>query len=410
MFSAQRCDGAQISLINKTWSREELERERIHFNFHCPKCKEKLILKLGAYQAWHFAHHRNSSCSSSNKGETKEHLQGKWLLLKWLQSHGYGPQEEYYIKEIKQRPDIFVRIEGKDYVFELQRSALSEKQFGKRQQLYEQYGITAVWVGFTNPNVNHDRLEFPCRFLDNLLIRTNPKQHSIYLNIANEEWLVLSEFLYYSPKKLFVRANTLPLVHPPGDLLYLRNLTPKASSSYYYEMFFKKWYKETKTKRLKRYLSLTSTERKILKLFQVFHLNLNYFPALASLPLKTNINFITSPQWWQSWLILNVINKKPVNHLLRVSETSDALYKAVTEGIIIVRPLGLHHKLLIRDAILEYLSCLSLFDVVEKTYPGVYKIKNHININKQLDTLCMDDVFVLQKFKEEWENENIFRI
>lgn len=317
MFTAIRSDGKAISLCEKKWTREELEKDRIHFQYVCPECKERLILRLGYEQTWHFAHYASSSCPYST-GETEEHLQAKLIVVNWLRKQKYDPKVEYYLKEIKQRPDVFVVIGGQSYVFEIQRASISEESYLKRQENYQKLNIETIWIGIYSNLGQLDRYTCTTTKLDHFLLRTTPFLHSIYLSVHNSTWYLLTNFTYLSRQKTMlvpVNMGKDPLVK---NLLSLRNV-PRQNTVSFFQIFFPKWLKEVRKKRLRMYHQVNQTERILLRMFQKHQLNLNYFPALGSVPLKENFYFLTAPQWWQSWIIMEIINKTEVNQCISLT-------------------------------------------------------------------------------------------
>ncbi|MDG5789132.1 competence protein CoiA family protein [Evansella sp. AB-P1] len=402
MFIANRKDGSIISLVEKNWRREELQADRENQSYYCPQCNEPLILKLGNQQTWHFAHYPKSSCVLSQTGETESHIKGKKLIIKWLIDHGYAPKIEYYIKEIKQRPDILVTIRGKTYVFEIQQSFISQEEYEKRNETYIKYGFEPIWIGIIRNLEKNYRPSYTTSMLDHFLIRSSPISHSIYLDVETPAWYILQHFRYITYRNAMVFRTNSSLSITPNQLFQLNGFHSSLTLENYTSLYFSKWEKEVRKKRLKMYLSMNTLERYMSKLFQQFQLNLNYFPALAVLPLEKNFNFLSPPEWWQSWLIINFINKTPIGETLQISKVIKSLYFQVELRNFQMRPLLVHPKTLVREAILDYFNALICFHVVVKTHPGVYLIKNHINICKQLDTLCTDDSYVQKIYREGW--------
>lgn len=407
MFVALKADDSLISLLSKNWTREELEEERECHTFFCPECRGRLTLKLGRYQVWHFAHSPNSRCSMSSLGETEEHRRGKWLLFSWLKDNGFKPNIEHYLPPIKQRPDIHVQIDHRSYAFELQRSALPEEVFIRRNEVYMNHGIEPVWIGAASALTRLGSWQFAPRHLDRLLLRPSAKPHAIYLLNEAKAFLLLSHFYTINGKRMMAFPMKVPLsVYSPQQLVHNALPLPEAKLSElrkYKEIYLLKWLTETKNKRLRRYRSLTATERMMLRLLQQHRCSLNYFPALGNLPLSTNFYFRTAPQWWQSWIIMEVINKIPLYDTLRLTLLTNRLSALVDKGVFHLLPsYHLHKKQLIRAAAAEYLDCLCLFHAVKKQYAGVYQIVKHIHIEKQLDILCMDDHFVQKKITDDW--------
>ncbi|MBU9721783.1 MULTISPECIES: competence protein CoiA [Bacillaceae] len=407
MFVAEKKDGTIINLFGEVWNRDDLLQERKATVFYCPKCKEKVTLKLGNYQAWHFAHLPHSQCSlASSGGETKEHGMAKHMIFNWLSSHGYDPKLEFFIPEINQRADIFVRMNKEPFIFEIQRSTLSNEDYLRRRKGYEDLGYEQIWIGLTS-QLRQQYYEFSSSQLNQILIRFKPNPVALYLDIEKQLWLQLTDFFSLSPQKTMAIPKTMSLSVPPVELLQ-DDASFSPALSFYDDLCFSRWLSNTKKKRLRGYMRLSKTEWTLHNLFQQYHVNLNYFPALACLPLRSNLYFQTHPQWWQSWIILTIINPSELNTSVSLSTLTNKMFLQLK--CMQYRPFPLHPKSMLRHALEEYFDILCKFHVLEKHFAGVYYIRNHININKQLDTLCMDDVYVQKKIKEEWrENYLGFR-
>lgn len=406
MFTAIRKDGTVLSMVG--YCREELEGMRKQDVFFCPECKERVIMKLGMEQTWHFSHKPSSVCSF-HKGETDDHRKGKEQIINWLKKHGFDPKVEVYLKEIQRRPDILVEIDGKKYAFEIQRAAIPYTDFERRSADYAQLRIEPVWIGVLPTIQFQKNFIYSSCSLDNMLVRPDPCLHSMYLNVKEPSWLLLNEFRFVSRQKSMAFPQVISFQLTPNEFVHYPKLNKSKLLRMYDDVFFANWAREVRSKRLKVYKNVNVAERKLLRMFQQHHLNLNYFPALASIPLKSNFYFLTPPQWWQSWLILEKINKTMIGEKIKVGEVTNSLYNLTLGRIFQIRSLHKHPKELIREAVMEYFDLLALFFVLEKELTGVFKLKNHINIHKQLDTLCLDDLYIMEKIKEVWKEERILR-
>lgn len=85
-----------------------------------------------------------------NEPETEEHIKGKILLHKWLKELEVkgmieNVQLESYIKETKQRPDLYFEQNGTRYVIEFQCTPIST-EYLKRKELYRLAGIKDIWI------------------------------------------------------------------------------------------------------------------------------------------------------------------------------------------------------------------------------------------------------------------------
>ncbi|UCZ51951.1 hypothetical protein LGQ02_13955 [Bacillus shivajii] len=401
MFFAVHQHAKMVHLREKHWTEDELRELEAISPFCCPICEDRLILKLGDKQAWHFAHISNSSCSLNRGGESKEHLDGKLELAHWLEIHGYSPTLEKYFPHIKQRADVFVNIRNQPIAFELQRSAIPIKELINRTNEYEIYNIKPIWVGFQSESIQKHSIVFPRNTLHHHFIQAHPQLYSLYLDPKKKRWIVLSRFRYINSKKMMAYPIELTYSISPLNLFTLSLSTGNTvTSPHKYDIsYLESWKKEIMKKRTKRYLSLSKAEAFVLPLFLQHQLNLNYVPALCCLPLKSNFLFTTAPELWQSHLVLNVINRTPINSQLTISNIINNYVEICEDGPFLMAEIGVHIKDMLRKTITEYFDVLCHFHVLKKCYIGVYMIKKHITVNKSLDTLIHDDAFVQKKME-----------
>ncbi|MBW1605399.1 competence protein CoiA [Lactobacillus sp. Sy-1] len=112
-----------------------------HGEFFCPSCKEPVTLRRGSIKIAHFAHRKNSKCSTFSEGETTEHLLGKKQLSKFFNQN--NPILEFYFKSIKQRPDILL---SNQHVIEFQCSPITNRRLSERLAGYERIGYQSIWI------------------------------------------------------------------------------------------------------------------------------------------------------------------------------------------------------------------------------------------------------------------------
>ncbi|WP_096189380.1 competence protein CoiA [Evansella halocellulosilytica] len=419
MFVALHQKEKLIHMLHKNWTREELrELEKID-SFRCPNCHEKVTLKLGMKQIWHFAHKVDSLCLLNERsGESEEHKKAKEVLGGWLKHEGCMSEIEKYFPTSKQRADVFSVIAQRRIAFELQRSSLTSQLMIKRSANYERMHVEPIWIGFQSSFPETKTIQFPRHNLHQSLIKVTPQLYSLYIDPFKKSWLVLTKFRYFNGKKMIAKPTTLPLTTKPLHLIDLShtvakavNLETKLDADY-----LNLWKKEVEKKRIKKYLSLSRTESFMLKLFLRYQLNLNYFPALSSLPLKGNFLFDTSPVWWQSHILLHTLNNLPLNSNIRISKMIHVYLPYVMNNTFPMVNIAVHPKEMLRKVFIEFLDALCNFEVLKKSRPGVYILLNHITWNKSLETLFHDDTFVQDRMEsifqntEEiyFENENIF--
>ena len=128
----------------KTWSNEN--------RLICPDCGKLYEYCHGDIVSPYFRHKEKSiECDSIfREPETDEHIKGKVALYKWLLriKDECGLENihlEYYIKETRQKPDVYFEQNGERYVIEYQCTPIAT-EFLKRRELYKLVGIKDIWV------------------------------------------------------------------------------------------------------------------------------------------------------------------------------------------------------------------------------------------------------------------------
>lgn len=144
MLRAKMSNGDLITLAQL--SRKKIEQLRKNAQFFCPDCNERVIMKAGKKVIPHFAHRHPSHCSYYTKGESLYHEKGKLLLYEWLATQQLQVKLEHYIKEIKQRPDVFVSLNNRQIAFEFQCANMSASIVRNRVLGYQQINIVPIWI------------------------------------------------------------------------------------------------------------------------------------------------------------------------------------------------------------------------------------------------------------------------
>lgn len=409
MYRADRCDGQTIFLSNQTWNLETLEQMRMDYDFYCPDCSEGLVLKLGVRQSWHFAHQPSSMCVSATTNESMEHFQAKHAIYDWLKAFNLQPELELYLPEVKRRPDVCVKINQEPVVIELQRSHIHPEQFYKRHFTYLDAGYHPIWIGLqsTIPVTPLSLKAFTQ--LDSFLINSQPVPHSIYFNLIHQKWFIYSGFCYLQPRKTLHWVTELPLQTSPEELLlhpYKFTIHQKYDKKKRNNYLLEHWRGLTLTKRTKVYLSLTPSERKVLRLFQQYQLNLNYFPAVCNFPQTSQHLLDTPPHLWQSWIVMEVINKSPLLQHLHLSYVGERFNQIRGSFHFTLRPSIIHHKEVIRLVVKDYFDFLCCFRILIPVFPGVYQVLHHVTLKKSLHTLIHNDEYILSQTEKYLTTEN----
>lgn len=128
----------------KIWSNEN--------RLICPDCGKPYEYCHGEIVSPYFRHKEKSlDCDEIYKEpEIDEHIKGKTTLYKWLLSISdecnlENIHLEHYIKETRQKPDIYFEQNGERYAIEYQCTPIAT-EFLKRRELYKLAGINDIWI------------------------------------------------------------------------------------------------------------------------------------------------------------------------------------------------------------------------------------------------------------------------
>lgn len=128
----------------KEWSNKNILK--------CPVCGGTYEYCHGMILSPYFRHKdKSKECEGLYyESETEEHIKGKILIYNWLKTLEVkgivnNVQLESYIKETKQRPDLYFEQNGTRHVIEFQCTPIST-EYLKRRELYRLAGIKDIWI------------------------------------------------------------------------------------------------------------------------------------------------------------------------------------------------------------------------------------------------------------------------
>lgn len=141
-----------INCIDGIYDKDKLRRWSGQERLICPDCGRLYEYCHGEIVSPYFRHKEKSSeCDGIyHESETEEHIKGKTAIYRWLLNiqDKCGIENvhlEYYIKETRQKPDIYFEQNGERYAIEYQCTPIAT-EFLKRRELYKLAGIKDIWV------------------------------------------------------------------------------------------------------------------------------------------------------------------------------------------------------------------------------------------------------------------------
>ncbi|WP_041581826.1 competence protein CoiA family protein [Salisediminibacterium selenitireducens] len=328
--------------------------------------------------------------------ESRDHQDCKRILLDWLQVQRIEALSEYRISGINRRADIYFHYQEQAYAFEVQLSHISSSVFNERTRDYEQAGIIPYWIGHGELKSRSHKIPF--NILDECYIRHAPVPHAFYIDTVKESLFIRHSFAYEKHKS--VRVTDTNGMH--GLVMDdLKNPVRAIGKAVFFDEEAKrKWLQTTRYKRTKRYLTLNMGERFVLKLLQSYGQNLNYFPSICRVPLRNQFILRTHPEIWQTWFLLKVVmGEAGLNGTLSLCTAVNRLKEAVYIGVIQVREINntMHRNASLAALAEEYLGWLVWIGVLTTRRSSIYCMKNRVNVRKTLETLLMDDEYVVNE-------------
>ncbi|WP_187254660.1 competence protein CoiA [Alkalicoccus halolimnae] len=360
-------------------------------HFKCPGCGNEVYVRGGSiYVKAHFAHRIFTSCNGGD-GESLKHKEAKLFIKTWLEQSGYNAEIEKVLpKAGKQRADIYVSMQGKKVVLEIQRSFLDEQQFYKRQLLYEKAGYTVIWIGVREENqeVYRKRLSV----LDSICFRLFPFMHAFSYNSACRKLQIETAHTQLQGGVFLFQRTLISDTQNPYDCFFSEEvpaLQEKISMRIEQE-----WKKKAAAKRGYPRKNITQAENEVLPYYLNHRLNLNYFPALCHIPVCGFSGIRTSVEVWQSWIIIHYVQKPGEKISLTPLTKAFENQRSFT-----FLPLAEHRRNLIRRGILNYLLVLAEFGALRRVYPGIFEVIKPLTVKKPLEQLFADDEYVRGKWK-----------
>ena len=194
LLTALTSDGKQV-VLTRQLSLTSLREWRKNESFHCPQCKEPVLLKVGDIIIPHFAHLKQTTCRDSfSEGESPTHLLGKIQLYELFSHLHLQTEMEPYLPDIRQRPDLLVTWQNEKIPIEFQCSTIPIAHILERNAGYHSVNMNPIWIVLTPPKVQ-DSLAFV------LTHRFTQFQQHFIRHIHSHAKETLSVFLTYNPSK-----------------------------------------------------------------------------------------------------------------------------------------------------------------------------------------------------------------
>lgn len=367
------------------YSRFELNQFKKH-KFYCLDCNKRVVLKVGKSNRPHFSHLASLN-SKDYYGESNHHKLATELLYKTFSKQGVKTKREFFIKSIKQRPDVIVFLKNSAYAFEFQSSKISLSSFRKRTLNLKSAGFKPVWLlssQLLKMDTNYILRITP--FLSQFIHRTSihhPPQ-LFFFNPESQKVIILEHILLLSQKTAYVQKRILPL-----HRLTLAEF--KNNNLLNIEQLLTIWKHEKNKFRTKvRSNSRGAEYQWRLWLYQQ-KIHFENLPSIVHLPTRDNYYFKVPPWNWQSRVYLQVIYPLKINKTFSYNECLSVLLKYKI-------PQSYYPLINTRtNPLKNYLMLLTHLKVIKPLPNYKYKILKIFTLNNNLNkSIIADDDIINQ--------------
>ncbi|WNF35736.1 competence protein CoiA family protein [Bacillaceae bacterium IKA-2] len=384
--------GKYFSLGNRCLELEKLRQLRKTEHYYCPACKQEVILKLGTKQAWHFAHKPHHSCSDEAEGETSYHIEGKKLLYEWLRKQGLEVSLEPYLKEVKQRPDLLLKISNNIYAIEFQCAKIAPEIFLKRTHSYQAHHYTPIWILGGN-QLKRIKGNFFQLNSFHWLFASEPSSEKTSLQLItfcpkNNTFILLRNMIAISANRAFCTPKFSKLANSSFKSLFQTN-----KQQYPSEVLL-----QIKANWRRPRIRLSQAELYLQKIYYQKSTPISLYPAEAGFPTVFS-EFIETPSFiWQSWLLEIFIATKSTGEKFHVNLVTRALQSLIHKGIFQLRSIPLQYSGSLFLTIQNYLFFLAKLKILT-TNDGQLFIKNaEIRKPRNVEEGLMKDKQVMLEF------------
>lgn len=371
MLTAIQKDGTPFCLLPRL-SKEKLRRIREDQEFQCPECKEKVLMKIGSRRMEHFSHQKGSLCVESYERESEYHLAGKLQLFQWLENQKLCPELEPFYSSIRQRPDIGVIYDNRNFALEFQCSTIPLELMLKRTKQYQLRKMTPIWImGGKNIKRKGEKKVSLSNF-DYLFLTKSPSGQWLLPAYCStlKKIILLRNITPLSSRNAFTQFSMIPLQQIEFEHL----LEPFPISNAFNST---DWKKEIRAQKTNMHLQ-GYHQNEFLREMYYSSLNCALLPSFIGLPVPNAPVIETAPLIWQAYVFKDHLHQKKSGEILTFSAVYRSFMRRVQMSQIKLRTLPLVPHISSTLPLSEYLHLLVRIEVLELINSNKFRIKRQL--------------------------------
>jgi len=250
-------------------TRDEIARLNRRAKYTCFTCKKDVIFKNGTRKKAHFAHAGEVEYRWQPEGA--EHRLVKECLAKWLRELKVTVEVERRMPAIDRIADVYFEFQGRKYVFEVQKSPMSDLEFDKRIDDYAQIGITVIWIFLGEVSKKKNRYALPA------VIQGRNLDRVIHFCTKSARLTVFEQPVFLSAKMIYSRASSRRLVN-----VHLNELLMPIKKRIWLD---ETWLEVKEQFRLKGWSHISKSEMKLVEQCLLRGFNLAMVPPVVGWPV-----------------------------------------------------------------------------------------------------------------------------
>lgn len=393
MLVAHTKDEQLVSLLD--FNRDHINHlKKNDQRFYCPACQGEVIPKLGEKQIWHFAHKRNQRCDIEIEPESPYHINGKRQLYEWLLSQGIDVKLEHFLKDIRQKPDVFVNINGIQYAIEYQCSTISEQLFFKRTNTYISNGYEPIWILGANQFKRNSPHFFQLNQFSWLFSRKTSDHELPHLLVYCSKqvcMIELSNLIPLSALRSIGQIRISPLQHI--SFPFKIDDQPNKLPIQLWSQIKAQW------RKFKVKSRLSKSEKFFYHFYYHKQKNPLLFPSEAGIPVK-NLEIIQTPPYiWQAWLLENHVSSREIGDKIPFQLISRSFESLVKQKVFKLRSMPLVNCSPDKT-IMNYLNVLCEFEILKRVDAHLFVKNNQVPTATTFDEVLTNDKRIMEHYKK----------
>lgn len=292
-------ENQQLIILQRQFSRDELQVLKKQHQFFCPQCNEPLQLKIGQIRIPHFAHLQHSECDNLfSERESEAHLLGKQQLYEWFERLELAPILEPYLPQIQQRPDLLITYQNRLFAIEFQCSPLPLELFTARTKGYLDAEITPIWIvqnsferlkdnGVQKIKINYTMSQY--------LLHNQGQCYLMTYDVKQEMFFYMSNLTHLKKTQYLGQVHRLPLKQQQFPFLIPSKISRQKFEQFFLQMLqFRDDYMHPRLLLSKRGVN----DRFLFALYEL-RLTVNQLPIFIGIPVRNANAFDEFCVEWQ---------------------------------------------------------------------------------------------------------------